>query len=1032
MKYCCFLILVLLSQLTFAQITRPKFQAAAAYDTSLNISAELGDIRVSVDKFSGRYSIEHGDGTPILFTRNGFATSYTNVRMGYFTYTNNTLYAPQTPEGTRSMPTGSARIQNNSIIFQTTINSQIGTVDLEQTFTPTIEPNFNFVRIKTKLTNTSPLSIPLGALLVMDLMAGGSDYAEVLINGMTVDVETGYKSSAVPKDVLIRSNYTLHKIKCRLDGTGIIKPDQFVVGRWQYNGYLGAVNWNYIPSGLRFGDNAMMMQWDQVMIPSGSDFIVTTDYGLEENKLKTDANINCYVSPTIWNDSLQSYQPNPFDVRARVTNTGTSSLSGLVLVLGPLLNGLSLAAGENATKSIPGTLLPNASADVIWKIESPVFEADTIVQIPIRIAQPPTVADTCIGQTTIPAAHINHTWIAELFCGTPVTLQKDNIGAGYEPNPFLIEPIITNIGTEYLDSLLATIVLPPRLTLISGKQTQLLNPFPLIPGSLVKPTWVVVAAPAFTADSVEYLIRVQNKQGILIECKQKVYLPAVDIVNDCTENGPSTRGKEFWLSFGRDDHPYSPELSLFIAAEKSCDVRIEIPLFRLTIISHIFDKNIIQFPIDRRIADISPPSSDRCVYVSATEPVSVAISRSSSNISEATGVLPINALGTAYTLLGYPQGVFISATEDGTQINGNAQQYRRGELTTVSGKIGDSLTSNKPINVISSVDRLVNFLGTPGKDGNTLIETLPPNNLFGREYVVVPALTRFGGDYVQIATDDDGNVVRINNLPRALPKRGDNIGLLITTPTYISADKPVVVMQFTMPTFFDKPMDATPYADASMVCLTPIDRFSTCHSFTTFVANHFNFTAVTLIVHDGGQKLVSLDGRLLPDTVFKPLMNAPFRYARFPVVKGTHRVGTLDQRGVGVIVYGFSLYDGYSYNSGYLITKKTPIATDINDESLPNTFELKQNYPNPFGGGSETKSPATNIVIRTKGGAATLKVYDMLGREITTLLDRTLESGEHTIVFDDHSANGALPSGVYYYRLEMNERSEMKKMVIMR
>lgn len=102
---------------------------------------------------------------------------------------------------------------------------------------------------------------------------------------------------------------------------------------------------------------------------------------------------------------------------------------------------------------------------------------------------------------------------------------------------------------------------------------------------------------------------------------------------------------------------------------------------------------------------------------------------------------------------------------------------------------------------------------------------------------------------------------------------------------------------------------------------------------------------------------------------------------------------------------------------------KTAVEDKTPDESpLPTSYELKQNYPNPF-------NPSTTIAFAIpKPSAVTLKIIDMLGREIATLVDEKLPAGEHKVVFDTRS----LPSGVYYYRLQAGEFSETRKLMLVR
>jgi len=90
--------------------------------------------------------------------------------------------------------------------------------------------------------------------------------------------------------------------------------------------------------------------------------------------------------------------------------------------------------------------------------------------------------------------------------------------------------------------------------------------------------------------------------------------------------------------------------------------------------------------------------------------------------------------------------------------------------------------------------------------------------------------------------------------------------------------------------------------------------------------------------------------------------------------------------------------------------------------AMPVTYSLSQNYPNPF-------NPATEIryalPVQTH---VTMKVYNLLGQEIITLVDETKSAGRHTVSWN--AANNA--SGIYFYRLETEEFSATKKMVFMK
>jgi hypothetical protein len=87
------------------------------------------------------------------------------------------------------------------------------------------------------------------------------------------------------------------------------------------------------------------------------------------------------------------------------------------------------------------------------------------------------------------------------------------------------------------------------------------------------------------------------------------------------------------------------------------------------------------------------------------------------------------------------------------------------------------------------------------------------------------------------------------------------------------------------------------------------------------------------------------------------------------------------------------------------------------------SVELSQNYPNPF-------NPETTVEFSlSRGGPTELRVFDLLGREVATLVDDHLPAGRHAYHF---AANPSLASGVYLYKLTTPHSSETKKMVLLR
>jgi len=109
-------------------------------------------------------------------------------------------------------------------------------------------------------------------------------------------------------------------------------------------------------------------------------------------------------------------------------------------------------------------------------------------------------------------------------------------------------------------------------------------------------------------------------------------------------------------------------------------------------------------------------------------------------------------------------------------------------------------------------------------------------------------------------------------------------------------------------------------------------------------------------------------------------------------------------------------------NTAKTVTATFELETGIRNGSLPREYHLAQNHPNPF-------NPTTKIAFTLKqAGATKLTIFNLLGQPVRTIIDRQLNAGEYSIVFDATD----LPTGVYIYELTSGSFQAIKKMLLIK
>jgi len=118
---------------------------------------------------------------------------------------------------------------------------------------------------------------------------------------------------------------------------------------------------------------------------------------------------------------------------------------------------------------------------------------------------------------------------------------------------------------------------------------------------------------------------------------------------------------------------------------------------------------------------------------------------------------------------------------------------------------------------------------------------------------------------------------------------------------------------------------------------------------------------------------------------------------------------------------------GWAVGEGGVIARMTAVVGISNYNSeVPTSYNLHQNYPNPF-------NPSTNIIFSLpKSGLVTLKIYNIVGREVISLVNEFKIAGNYVAGFNASSVSDRLSSGTYFYRIESNDFTATKKMLLIK
>ena len=146
-------------------------------------------------------------------------------------------------------------------------------------------------------------------------------------------------------------------------------------------------------------------------------------------------------------------------------------------------------------------------------------------------------------------------------------------------------------------------------------------------------------------------------------------------------------------------------------------------------------------------------------------------------------------------------------------------------------------------------------------------------------------------------------------------------------------------------------------------------------------------------------------------------------------------ISTYNNAAIYDIVFTDSL-NGIAVGDSGVILKYKYNVTEVghnNTTSLPSEINLFQNYPNPFNPVTKIKYEIPNVTSSgLQGSSVQIKVYDVLGNIVTTLVDEFKYAGKYEVEFNSNINQKILSSGIYFYQLKFESFVVTKKMILLR
>ena len=479
-----------------------------------------------------------------------------------------------------------------------------------------------------------------------------------------------------------------------------------------------------------------------------------------------------------------------------------------------------------------------------------------------------------------------------------------------------------------------------------------------------------------------------TKKLLLLISFLALFIPSVAVAQT-----PSTQGTQFWLSFMRNGYRNSNssnnKLILIASAKRACIVTVSNPNQNWQQSFSVADHDVSTFvvPDSRGYNDQRSGISNKGLYVTSTDTISLYIANEAENSYDAANVLPIEALGCQYMIqsnksIGEQNGHYgenrasflVVATEDDTrvQITPTCRTYdshaagdpyevvlNRGECYHVinqnagasSNHDGDfsgawvTSVEDKPIAVFNG-NCITSVPGGLSEGYDHVFEQAMAVDHWGKRFVVTsiyPAYTSLLEDLVKVTALLDNTTVTRDGTVLCRLNAGQSytfmMNLSAVPSAFLEADNPIAVYVYN----HSHQSSGIVYGDPSMVWISPVEQTIYEVTFSTFQAAKVEKHFVNVVCYTEHVAELTLDGTSVANS-FSPVVSAPeFSFARIQVSQGAHILHC--PGGFVAHVYGMGENEGYAYtvgSSAKILTKQLYV-NDVLSSDYPEGYETCKN-----------------------------------------------------------------------------------------